>query len=144
MAGLNVHFVMGNLTHDAELRYTQTGTAVTTLRVACNRRIFNSQTQQVTESVEYVTGVLWGKRGEVMAKKNLLAKGQGIFFMGRQETTSYEAQDGSRRYATKTVIGRDDEDLQLIGGIKSAQTQLPPQDEAPPPVDFPEEELPFG
>ena len=131
MAGLNKVQLMGNLTKHAEVRHTQAGQPVTSLRIACNERYYAAGENR--ERVEYVNCVIWGKRGEAMVGKELLLKGQGLFIQGRLQTRQYKDQTGADRWTTEVVVGVKDEDLQLIGGgARGSQTSAAPPD-APPP-----------
>lgn len=132
MAGLNKWTGLGNLVANAETRYTQSGQAVTSMRIACNETYFSNNEKK--ERTEFVNLVLWGKRGPAMAKANCLNKGQQLFVRGRLQTRSYEAQDGSgKRWVTEIVVGNSSEDLQLLGARRNAPEA--PEDTPPPPSD---------
>ena len=107
MANLNKVFLMGNLTRDPELNYTANGTSVVKLGIAVNRK-FKQGDDWKTE-VQYFNIVVWGKAGENCAK--YLSKGRAVLVEERLQTRSWEAQDGSKRYATEIVADQ----VQFIG-----------------------------
>ncbi|MFC0905524.1 single-stranded DNA-binding protein [Clostridium sp. MT-14] len=95
---MNKVVLIGRLTKDPELKFTQnTGTAVATFNLAVNRR-FKKEGQQ---EADFIPIVVWGKQGESVA--NYMNKGKLIGVSGRIQTRSYEAKDGSRRFVTEVV-----------------------------------------
>lgn len=72
--------LVGNLGRDPEMRYTPSGTAVTNLSVATNRRYTDSQGNQVEETVWFRVSV-WGKAAE--AVNQYLTKGRQVLVEGR-------------------------------------------------------------
>lgn len=100
MKDLNMVFLMGNLTRDPELRYTPNGQAVANFAVATNRA-WKDNEGEVKDAVEFTDVVVWGKTAENCA--NYLKKGRKVHLIGRLQTRSWEAQDGSKRYKTEVV-----------------------------------------
>jgi len=121
MAGLNRVQLIGNLVANAVTRLTQTGTPVTSFRIACNERFYSNDKQQ--ERVEFVSLVMWGKRGQALCK--YLLKGQQVFVQGRLQSRSYTGQDGVTRYVTEVVVGPSDADFQLLGRPGGQQSPPP-------------------
>jgi single-strand DNA-binding protein len=103
---LNKVFLIGRLTADPETRSTPSGQSVTTIKLATNRT-WNSPTGGKQEETEFHTVVAWGKLGEVAQK--YLTKGQVAYLEGRIKSRSWQATDGSKRYATDIIA----EGLQL-------------------------------
>lgn len=97
--GLNKVIVLGNLGADPELRNTQGGQSVCNLRMACTESYVDKDGER-QERTEWVRVVIWGKRGEALAK--LLAKGSRVLVEGRLQTTSYD-KDGEKRYSTDVI-----------------------------------------
>lgn len=89
----------GRLTADPEIRYTQSGKAVASYRLAVDRP-FKSDGKQETD---FINCVAWGKTGEFAA--NYLHKGTKIIVEGRIQTGSYE-KDGVKHYTTDIVVER--------------------------------------
>ena len=92
--------VLGNLTRDPQIRVTKTGRAVASFSVAVNRSYTTPQ-GETRELTDFINVVAWGGLAEAVG--NQLKKGTRVFVEGRYSTRNYEAQDGSRRYATEVV-----------------------------------------
>ena len=88
---------VGRITRDLELKYLQTGTAVTKFTLAIDRPTKEKAT-------DFINIVVWGKQAENCA--NYLSKGKLCAVSGRIQTGSYEAKDGTRRYTTDVVAER--------------------------------------
>ncbi|VDG74221.1 single-strand binding protein [Clostridium carnis] len=107
---MNKVVLIGRLTKDPELRFTQgTGAAVTTFTLAVNR--YNSKTQQ--NEADFIPIVILGKQAESAA--NYLTKGSQASISGRIQTRSYEAKDGGKRYVTEVVADAFG-GVQFVGG----------------------------
>lgn len=91
----------GNLTADPVLRFTRDGKAVTTLTVACNDRRKSSTGEWVDGDTTFLDVQLWTQDAEQAAEH--LRKGQRVAVTGRLRQRSYEAKDGSKRYAWEVV-----------------------------------------
>lgn len=96
----NQAIVMGNLTRDPELRTTPSGQSVASFSVATNRS-WQDPSGEKRDAVEYHDIVAWGKLGELVS--NYLGKGRKVLVVGRLQTRSWEAQDGSKRQKTEIV-----------------------------------------
>lgn len=96
---MNTVQIMGNLTRDPEVRYTQSGKAVATFNVAATKT-FTSSDGETKEQTAFVNCVAWGKLGESIGN---LRKGNRAFVEGRLQTRSYETADGQKRYVTEVV-----------------------------------------
>lgn len=86
---LNSVNIMGNLTRDPELKYTNSGKSVCNLSIA-NNRIYSSGGEKVTE-VSYFDVEVWGAVAENCAK--YLSKGRGVIVEGRLKQDRWE-KDG--------------------------------------------------
>jgi len=64
MVNLNKVFLVGNLTQDPQLRYTPSGTAVTTLRIAVNTP-FKDKNGELKSNACFVNIVVWGRNAEI-------------------------------------------------------------------------------
>lgn len=96
--GLNRVMLLGNLGADPELRYTKGGQAVLKLRLATNESYVERDGGR-KERTEWHHVTVWGKRAEALGK--FLAKGATLFVEGALRTTSWEGQDGQKRYRTE-------------------------------------------
>ena len=97
---MNEHVLVGNLGKGPEVRFTQSGKAVTTLSVGCDRSYVdkNGEQQQLTDWVRVVAfGVLAESAGDK------LLKGDKVIVTGRVTTRSYDDKNGEKRYITETV-----------------------------------------
>lgn len=95
--GMNRVFLLGNLGAEPELRYTQGGQAVLNIRMATTESYLDKDKQR-QEKTEWHSVVVWGPRGEGLAK--ILKKGDRILVEGGLRTSDYE-KDGVKRYKTE-------------------------------------------
>ena len=103
MAGsYNRVILVGNLTRDPEIRYTQSSKAVTKFTLAVN----NPRNKEETTFVDIVA---WDKLGETC--NTYLKKGQSALVEGRLVIRSYDDKDGNKRKATEVVI----DNMQMLG-----------------------------
>lgn len=98
---LNKVMIIGNLTRDPETRSTPQGATVTTFTVATSL-VWNDQSGQKQEKVEYHNIVAWRKLAEICAQ--YLKKGSKVYVEGRLQTRDWEGQDGVKRYRTEIVL----------------------------------------
>ena len=99
--GLNRVMVLGRLTADPELRHTAAGQPVLNMRMATNES-YVDRNKERKERVDYHSLVLWGPRGEALAK--MLTKGTLIYAEGSLRTSSYDDRDGNKRYKTEINV----------------------------------------
>ncbi len=97
----NTITVVGNLTRDPELRFTQAGRARAILGIAVNRRWMNRQTNEWEEQVSFFNVVCWADLAENVSES--LAKGNRVIVTGRLEQRSWETQDGEQRNVVEIV-----------------------------------------
>ena len=103
MAGsYNRVILVGNLTRDPEIRYTQSGKAVTKFTLAINN-------PRNKEETTYVDIVAWDRLGETC--NTYLKKGSSALVEGRLVIRSYDDKDGNKRKATEVVI----DNMQMLG-----------------------------
>ena len=96
---LNKVILIGRVANDPELKYTPSGVAVATFRVAVNRPFANAQGER---EADFIDVVAWRQAAEFAA--NFLSKGRLVAVEGRLQIRSYQAQDGSRRRTSEVVI----------------------------------------
>lgn len=94
---MNRVILVGRLTKDPELRYTQSGKGVASFTIAVNR-LFKTNGEQ---EADFINGVVWGKPAENLA--NYMKKGSQIGVDGRIQTRSYDNNEGKRVYVTEVV-----------------------------------------
>lgn len=95
---LNRVVLVGRLTKDPDLRYTENGNAVANFTVAVNRPFSN---QQGEREVDFINCVIWRKQAEALA--NYTSKGSLIGVDGRIQTRSYDNQEGKRVFITEIL-----------------------------------------
>jgi single-strand DNA-binding protein len=108
MAGsYNRVILVGNLTRDPEIRYTQSGKGVTKFTLAVN----NPRNREETTFVDIVA---WDRLGETC--NTYLNKGMNALVEGRLVIRSYDDKDGNKRKATEVVI----DNMQMLGSRRDA------------------------
>ncbi len=155
--GINKVILVGNLGDDPETKYTQSGMAVTVIRLATTSvrkdREGNSQ-----ERTEWHRVKFFGKLGEIAGE--YLRKGSQCYVEGSIRYDKFTGQDGQDRYITEIVA----DEMQMLGGRggggggegggdrprpqrqEYAQRQQPPARAASQPApmdDFADDEIPF-
>ncbi|MGY3779348.1 single-stranded DNA-binding protein [Isobaculum melis] len=96
---INRVVLVGRLTKDVDLRYTGSGTAVSSFTVAVNRQFTN---QNGEREADFINCVAWRKTAETLA--NFTRKGSLVGLEGRIQTRSYDNQQGQRVYVTEVVV----------------------------------------
>jgi single-strand DNA-binding protein len=107
MASYNRVVLLGNLTRDIELRYLQSGMAVTDIGLAVNDRR-KSQSGEWVEETTFVDVTLWGRTAEVAGE--YLSKGSPVLIEGRLKLDTWE-KDG-QKHSKLRVVG---ERMQMLG-----------------------------
>ncbi len=120
--GLNRWMGIGNLGADPELRMTGGGQAVLKLRIACSETYLDKNKVK-QERTEWVSVVVWGKRGEALSK--ILSKGSRIFVEGGLRTSSYDDKEGKKRYRTEIVASNIILSGDRSGGVQRRETTPP-------------------
>ena len=96
--------LIGNLTRDPELRFTQSGTAVCSMSIAYNKRF--KKGDEVCEEVSFFDVVSFGGLAETCAQ--YLNKGSKVAVSGELRQDRWETTEGDRRSAVKIVGSRVD------------------------------------
>lgn len=92
---LNNVTLAGRLTKDPEVRRTNSGKAVVSFSIACERD-FKNNGEKVTD---FFNIVAWGNTAEFVGK--YIGKGRMVAVAGRLETRSYEKQNGDKVHVTE-------------------------------------------
>ena len=96
---MNKVILMGRLTRDPEVRYTQTtNTLVASFTLAVNRRFVKQGEERQTD---FINIVAWNKTGEFVSK--YFKKGQQVAVVGRLQTRSYQDNNNQTRYVTEVI-----------------------------------------
>ncbi|MGC3968690.1 MAG: single-stranded DNA-binding protein [Pirellulales bacterium] len=123
MASFNKVILMGNLTRDPEVRYTQGGTAVSEIGLAVNDRRKDAKGEWIEETT-FVDVTLWGRTAEIAGE--YLGKGSSVLIEGRLKLDSWE-KDGQKRSKLRVVA----EAMKMLGGKGGGKGGgSPPPDES--------------
>lgn len=114
---MNKVILMGRLTRDPEVRYSQgeTPLAIARYSLAVDRRGRNSQDGQ---TADFINCVAFGRQGEFAEK--YFRKGTKIAVSGRIQTGSYTNRDGVKVYTTEIVV--EDQEFAESKASQSANT----------------------
>jgi single-strand DNA-binding protein len=107
--GINKVILVGNLGDDPEVKYTQGGMAITTIRLATTsvRKDRDGNTQERTE---WHRVKFFGKLGEIAGE--YLKKGRQVYVEGSIRYDKFTGNDGVERYFTDIVA----DEMQMLGG----------------------------
>ncbi len=160
----NKVILVGNLTRDIEVRYTQSGTAIGNTGIATNRK-WKDQSGEQKEEVMFIDITFFGRTAEIA--NQYLRKGSKVLVEGRLVLEQWTAQDGSKRskhsvtvQEMKMLDSRGDNPgggsygapapQQQGGGYNNAAPAAPaaPQQQSTPTpsvpeIDIDEDEIPF-
>ena len=95
---MNIVVLVGRLTKDPELITTNNGISVCRFSIAVQRKFANEDGER---EADFINIVAWRGLADTCGK--YLKKGTRVGIEGSIQTRSYDAQDGSRRYATEVV-----------------------------------------
>lgn len=137
---LNKVILMGRLTRDPELSQTPTGVTVARFSIAVNRRFAKEGQQQA----DFINCTAWRQQAEFICK--YFKKGSMIAVVGSIQTRSWDAPDGTKRYATDIIV----DEAYFTGGKKEEASQnsgYKPQDfnenDFTDMGEMPDDDLPF-
>lgn len=165
MAGDTQITVVGNLTSDPEMRFTQSGAAVANFTVASTPRSYNKQTQQWEDGEAlFLRCSVWRQLAENVAES--LTKGMRVIVQGNLRQRSYQTKEGEKRTSyeldvqevgpsltfAKAHVQRNDRaergsyalgEQQSQGGFGGGQKQEDPWNQSPAGFGGGESEPPF-
>jgi single-strand DNA-binding protein len=103
MAGETVITVVGNLTSDPELRYTQNGLAVANFTIASTPRNFDRASNDWKDGdALFLRASVWREFAEHVA--GTLTKGSRVIATGRLKQRSYETKEGEKRTSIELEV----------------------------------------
>lgn len=132
---INRTVLVGRLTKDVEVRYTNSGIAAASFTLAVNRQFTNTQGER---EADFIQCVIWRKAAENF--KNFTHKGSLVGIDGRIQTRSYDNQQGQRVYVTEIVV--DNFSLLESKGSNRASSNDPFAGNGEP-IDVNDDDLPF-
>ncbi|GGB63725.1 single-stranded DNA-binding protein 3 [Lentibacillus populi] len=139
---INAVTLVGRLTKDVDLRYTQSGKAVGNFTLAVNRPFKNAQGEQ---EADFINCTSWGKQAENLA--NYMKKGSQVGIVGRIQTRNYENNEGRKVFVTEVIA----EQAAFLESKSNEQKTEKPSNEQPnnpfkdngEPIDISDDDLPF-
>ena len=97
---LNKMLVIGNVGRDPEMRYTPSGSAVTSFSLAVNR-YYTPPGGERQEETEWFNVVAWNRLAETC--NNYVTRGMKIYVEGRLRSNSWVGQDGQTRFRNEII-----------------------------------------
>lgn len=117
MGSLNKVQLIGNLGRDAELRYTQGGSAVATINIATTEVWNDKSSGEKREKTEWHRCVMWGQQAERLSE--YLTKGKQVYIEGKLQTRKWQDKDGNDKYTTEINVFS----VVLLGGGGQQQSR---------------------
>ena len=115
MRGINKVILVGNVTRDAELRHTQTGKPVSSIRLATNRQVKGE------EETQFHSVVCWDRLAETTAE--YVKKGDPLYVEGRLQYRSFQDEEGKERGICEIVA----DDVQFLGRRRTGGEEPAPE-----------------
>jgi single-strand DNA-binding protein len=106
--------LVGNLTRDVEIRYSQSGSAIGNVGIATSRK-WKSQTGEQKDEVMFIDLTFFGRTAEIA--NQYLRKGSKVLVDGRLVFQQWTAQDGSKRSKHAVTV----ENLQMLDSKADSQ-----------------------
>lgn len=122
---MNKLILIGRMTKDIEIRYTQNQKEVGSFDLAVNRNYRSSNGEYDTD---FFKCIVWGNLAKTI--KTYTSRGSQIGIEGRVENRTYQVNDGTNRYVTEVVV----EGVHLIDFKKN---ETPMTEEVAGPDDLP-------
>ena len=98
--------LIGRLTKDIDLRYTQGGMAIGRFTLAINRKLTKEKRQEAEANnqptADFINCIAFGKTAETLS--NYVGKGNQLGIEGHIQTGSYENKEGQRIYTTDVIV----------------------------------------
>ena len=130
--------LIGRLTRDPKLQYTNSNIATAQFNIACNRNFKKANGEY---DADFINCVMWRDQAERFCEWT--RKGMLVGITGRIQTRSYEGNDGKRVYVTEVVA----ENFQVLEKRDNTANQNSMNEQMPHnyanPMDIDESDLPF-
>ena len=146
MAGETVITVVGNLTADPELRYTQNGLAVANFTIASTPKTFDKQSNEWKDGEAlFLRASVWKEHAEHVAGS--LTKGSRVVATGRLKQRSYDTKEGEKRTVIEFEVDEIGPSLRYatasVTRAQSSRTPAPAADSWVPQLPAVGDETPF-
>ena len=140
---MNKVILMGRLTRDPEVRYSQgeTPLAIARYSLAVDRRNARGNNNGDEQTADFINCVAFGRAGEFAER--YFRKGTKIAVSGRIQTGSYTNKDGVKVYTTEVVV-EEQEFAESKGQQQDSTGYLPPDNDFMKIPEDIDEELPFS
>src|SRR5215213_10666900 len=119
MRGVYKVILIGNATRDAELRHTQNGKAVSSIRLATNRSVKGE------EETQFHSIVYWDRLAETTAE--YVKKGDPLYVEGRLQYRTFQDEEGNERGVAEIVA----DDVQFLSRRGNGNSAAEPQEDIP-------------
>lgn len=148
---MNKVILMGRLTRDPDIRYSQNqnSTAVARYTLAVDRKVARSNDNGDQQTADFISCVVFGKAAEFVEK--YLRQGTKVIITGHIQTGNYTNKDGQRVYTTDVVVEEHEfAESRSSQSHQFSETSRPSPDNATPdgfmniPEGVADEELPFN
>lgn len=113
---MNQITLLGRLTRDPEVKYTQSGKVVAQFGLAVDRPYKDAEGKR---EADFIPIVVWGKSAETAGK--YLAKGRRLLVEGRLQIRSYDDKNGVKRYVSEVIASR----FEFIDAAPAAAPAVP-------------------
>lgn len=113
---MNKVILIGNVTREVDLKYTQNGAPVAILGLALNKTWYDRQSNQKKEKTTFVNVTLWGKTAEIAGE--YVTKGQKVAIDGELDLDEWEDKETGKRRSMLKVTGKT---LHMLGGGHRSQ-----------------------
>jgi single-strand DNA-binding protein len=108
--GINKVILVGNIGQDPEVRYSQSGTAMTSISVATSESWKDKTSGEQQERTEWHRVKFFGRLAEIAGE--YLKKGSQVYIEGKLRTEKYTDKSGVEKYSTDIIA----DEMQMLGG----------------------------
>ncbi len=126
---MNKIVLMGRLTKDPEVRYTQSGKVVCQFTIAVDRPFSGEDGKR---EADFIPVIVWGKPAEIAG--NSLAKGHRVLVEGRLQIRSYDDSKGVKRWVSEVIANSFEFIERKTDGANTSATSPAPAG-SPSPMD---------
>ena len=112
--GINKVIIVGTLGKDPEVRYSQSGSALTSISLATNEK-WKDKNGETQERTEWHRIKFFGKLAEIAGE--YLKKGGQVYIEGSLRTDKYTDKQGVEKYSTDIIAN----EMQMLGGSPGAE-----------------------
>lgn len=120
---LNCSYIGGHITNDPEYKTTGTGIAIANMTIAVNRKYKSGE--EWKNEVEFIRVKLFAKLAEVA--KTILKKGDTVLITGRIHTSSWDDNNGIKKYMTEIIadnLQKIDPKIDFATGKKETEEEI--------------------